>query len=89
MQESSQIEMEVRPEIDTGYCGHCTALTLHSGRLCVDGVEHVGQHQEEGDKQPHPPGDHGGGDEEADPGDLGRVPEISDIHAGSHHYKQS
>ena len=45
-------------------------LTLHCWRLSVDGVEHVGQHQEQGHQQPHPARDNRGGDQEAHPGDL-------------------
>ena len=67
------MEMDVRPGIDrwlAGYAAHRLELTLHCRGLSVDGVEHVGQHQEQCHQQPHPARDNRGRDQEAHPGDL-------------------
>ena len=64
------MEMEVMPACGGMVgCVHTEyrVLTLHCGGHSVDGVEHVGQHQEEGDQQSHPARDYRWGDQEADP----------------------
>ena len=38
--------------------------TFCFGDVCGDGVEDVDQHEEDGDKEGHPPGDHVRGDQE-------------------------
>ena len=62
-------ELQTENEEDAGQhpdLNGCQALGL--GRVRVDVVEDVDEHEEESDQERHAPGDDVGGDEERDPG---------------------